>query len=504
MQNSSLYALFQSCFPPAEDAVFLEHERGLLKYADLDVRTGKIVHLLQNLGVSKGDRVMVMVDKSPEAIELYLACLRAGTVYVPLNTAYTADEISYYVKDAEPELFVCTPRSLQSSSSFSRDVPHVLTLDEAGKGSFTDLLDDATVSGDISYCAKDDLACILYTSGTTGRSKGAMLSHENLASNVRALHAWLHWQDNDVLLHALPIFHVHGLFVALHCALLGGSRVIYLNKFDLDLVKQSLPRSTVMTGVPTYYVRLLSDPEFNRELCSSIRLFSSASAPLSTEIFDELEKRTGHRILERYGMTESLVTTSNPCHGLRIAGTVGFPLPGIKARIMDDLGNELPAGEAGILEFTGPNVFQGYWRMPEKTEEEFSNDGYFISGDIATMDADGRISIVGRAKDLVVSGGYNVYPKEVELVIDAISGVKESAVIGIPHPELGEAVTAVIVKQAYDLTVDDILTVIRLKLARFKQPRQVIFLEDLPRNAMGKVRKTELRDKYNDIYTGQK
>jgi malonyl-CoA/methylmalonyl-CoA synthetase len=504
LQNCNLYALFQSCFPSNPDAIFLEHERGTLKYSELDPATGKMLNLLQQLGLKKGDRVIMQVDKSPEAVVHYLACLRAGAIFIPLNTAYTADEVAYFIEDAEPQLMVCAPASVESISRLALKfaVPHVLTLDAYGEGSLIDKLDGLSVSEDIEHCNIDDLACILYTSGTTGRAKGAMLSHGNLASNAKTLHTCWHWQEGDVLLHALPIFHVHGLFVALHCALLNASSVIFLSKFDLDTVKLKLPHATVMMGVPTFYVRLLSDPEFNRKLCENMRVFISGSAPLLTETFSFFEQRTGHRILERYGMTEALMITSNPYLEERVAGTVGFALPDIQARIGDNENNEVSRGEVGILEFTGPNVFKGYWRMPEKTAEEFTGDGYFISGDMATMDEHGRISIVGRTRDLVISGGYNVYPKEVELVIDEIEGVKESAIIGVTHPDFGEAVCAVVVKETEELTSADILAKLNNKLARFKQPKQVFFVEELPRNAMGKVQKKELRERYNDIYTG--
>jgi malonyl-CoA/methylmalonyl-CoA synthetase len=502
LKNSNFYALTQSGFPDDEEAVFLEHERGVLKYSELDSFTGSILSLFKQLGVNKADRTIVQVDKSPETIVLYLACLRAGVIYIPLNTAYTVDEVAYFIEDAEPSLIVCDPETEESISSLASrfGVSHVLTLDARGKGSFMESIQDIAVEQAIEQCAPDDLASILYTSGTTGRAKGAMLSHGNLASNALALNKSWQWQDDDVLLHALPVFHVHGLFISLHCALLKGTRVIYLNKFDLELIKQNLPRVTVMMGVPTYYVRLLANPEFDRDLCKNIRLFSSGSAPLLPETFDLFERRTGLRIIERYGMTETVVISSNPFDGERIAGTVGFALPGIDIRIGDEQGAELPGGETGMLQLTGPNVFQGYWRMPEKTAEEFTDDGYFITGDLACIDEDGRVSIVGRVKDLVISGGYNVYPKEVELVIDEIEGVNESAIIGLAHEDFGEAVTAIIVRDSEELSAEEIIAQLKGKIARFKQPRQIVFVGALPRNTMGKVQKNILRENYKELY----
>ena len=348
----------------------------------------------------------------------------------------------------------------------------------------------------------DDLAAILYTSGTTGRSKGAMLSHANLASNAQVLYETWQWQTDDVLLHALPIFHVHGLFVALHCALLGGSRVIFLPRFDVDQMIARLPEVTVMMGVPTFYTRLLERTDFDRELCAGMRLFISGSAPLLAETHRAFEARTGHRILERYGMTEAGMITSNPYVGDRIAGTVGFPLAGVQARVADGEGRELPRGEAGVLEISGPNVFRGYWKMPEKTAEEFRPDGWFITGDIAVMAEDGRVTIVGRAKDLIISGGFNVYPKEIELKLDELPGVKESAVIGVPHPDFGEGVTAVVVADgSHAVSERSIIAALKDGLARFKQPKRVFIVEELPRNTMGKVQKNVLRENYRDIFT---
>jgi len=503
MSNSNIYELFYSKFPSDPEAVFLEHEQGSLLYSQVENETGKLAGLLKQLGVKKGDRVIVQVDKSAEAVLLYLTCLRVAAIFIPLNTAYTAEEVKYFMGDANPHLIVCRPQDYETTVKNAKElnVPHVMTLDEQGCGSLADAKASAPINTNTEHCSVSDTACILYTSGTTGRPKGAMLSHDNLSSNAKVLQSYWHWEAGDVLLHALPIFHVHGLFVALHCALLNGSKVIFLSKFSLPAIKENLPRSTVMMGVPTFYVRLLEDPEFTTDMCNNMRLFIAGSAPLLAETFKAFENVSGHKILERYGMTEAGMITSNPYDGDRIPSTVGFPLPEVSARVADDKGNEIERGEVGILEIKGPNVFQGYWCMPEKTAEEFRDDGFFITGDMATMDQEGRISIVGRAKDLVISGGYNVYPKEVENAIDEIDGVKESAIIGVPHPDFGEGVTAIIIKESHsDITEENVMSYLKEKIARFKQPNKIFFLDELPRNTMGKVQKKALRDTYRDIY----
>ncbi|MEH6466322.1 MAG: malonyl-CoA synthase [Porticoccus sp.] len=503
MSNSNIYELFRSRFPSATKAIFLEHERGNLLYSQIERETGQLTGLLKQLGVKKGDRIIVQVEKSAEAVLLYLACLRAGAIFIPLNTAYTAQEVKYFMSDANPHLIVCRPQDQETITDCARElnVPHVMTLDDHGSGSLVDAMPTASYSTDVELCESDDIACILYTSGTTGRPKGAMLSHDNLSSNASILHSYWHWEEGDVLLHALPIFHVHGLFVALHCALLNGSKVIFLSKFSLPAIKKNLPHSTVMMGVPTFYVRLLEDPEFNKDMCKNMRLFIAGSAPLLSETFKEFENVSGHKILERYGMTEAGMITSNPYNGDRVPSTVGYALPGVSARVANDTGNEVARGEVGILEIKGPNVFQGYWCMPEKTAEEFREDGFFITGDMATMDSEGRISIVGRAKDLVISGGFNVYPKEVENAIDEMEGIKESAIIGVPHPDFGEGVTAVIVpEEAAGITEEQVIAFLKDKIARFKQPQKIFFVEELPRNTMGKVQKKALRDTYNNTY----
>ncbi len=506
MSNDNLYLRFAADrFSHAADRPFLmTPDREPLRYAELDAVTGRLQSRLLALGVEPGDRVMVQVDKSNEAVTLYLACLRAGAIYIPLNTAYTAAEVEYFMSDATPRVFVCRPSEQETLSAVSEriGVAHLLTLDTQGGGSLLDGLESMDPQPAVVSRKSDDLAAILYTSGTTGRSKGAMLSHGNLQSNAEVLHDYWQWQDaDDVLLHALPVFHVHGLFVALHCALLGTSPVHFLPRFNAEAVLARLPESSVMMGVPTFYTRLLDNPAFTKQVCHNMRLFISGSAPLLAETHREFEARTGHRILERYGMTETGMITSNPYDGERVAGTVGFALPDISVRIADDAGNELPRGETGVLEMTGPNVFKGYWQMPEKTAAEFRPDGWFITGDMAMMDESDRITIVGRAKDLIISGGFNVYPKEIEGEIDEIPGVKESAVIGLPHPDFGEGVAAVVVADgSRELTDADILTPLQDRLARFKQPKRVYMVPELPRNTMGKVQKAQLREAYKDSF----
>ena len=450
---------------------------------------------------------MVQVAKSPESVLVYLACLRVGAIYIPLNTAYTAAEVGYFMTDAKPQLFICQPSERESLSILSQEceVPHIRTLGSEGDGDLLDGVEYLTTEVEVVVRGDDDLAAILYTSGTTGRSKGAMLSHHNLASNAEVLHSYWHWHDRyDVLLHALPVFHVHGLFVALHCALLGRSSVHFLAKFDPDQIFDCLPECTVMMGVPTFYTRLLSDSRLTDEMCSNMRLFISGSAPLLAETHREFERRTGFRILERYGMTEAGMITSNPYEGDRLAGTVGFALPGVSVRIADNDGNELPRGETGVLELKGPNLFKGYWQMPEKTAAEFRQGGWFISGDNAIMDETGRISIVGRAKDLIISGGYNIYPKEIEAEIDSIPGVAESAVVGVPHQDFGEAVAAIVVTDgSRQLSEQQIIEPLQGRLARFKQPKRVFFVDELPRNTMGKVQKAQLRDTYKASFSSK-
>jgi malonyl-CoA/methylmalonyl-CoA synthetase len=502
--NDNLYQLFASRFPKDASRPFLETDNGAItSYSDLECETARYARFLTELGLAKGDRVAVKVEKSPQALLLYLACVRAGLIYLPLNTAYQEEEINYFLGNAEPKAIVCRPRdqTLVERLAGSSGTRHVFTLDENGEGTLARACARTPPEFETRFCGPDDVAAIVYTSGTTGRSKGAMLTHRNLASNALTLVDYWGFRETDVLLHALPIFHVHGLFVACHCVLLTGSRMVFLRKFDAGTVLQYLPKGTVMMGVPTYYARLLEDPRLSAEACRSMRLFISGSAPLLEETFQAFEQRTGHRILERYGMSETAMLTSNPLHGERIAGTVGFPLPGVSARIVDDNDMPLPADAVGHVQVKGPNVFRGYWRMPDKTKEEFTSDGFFRTGDMGRFAENGYLCIVGRSKDLVISGGYNVYPKEVELIIDRIAGVKESAVIGVPHKDFGEALIAVVVRDpaGLDVTENAVLQTVKASLANYKVPKKLVFVDELPRNAMGKVQKNVLRERFGAL-----
>jgi len=470
-------------------------------YGDLEQISARIAGVLVQQGVQPGDRVAVQVEKSPQALFLYLACLRAGAIYLPLNTGYTRAELEYFLSDAEPALVVSTPQQIQVFCEIAGTTP-VLTLDATGAGSVIDLAADQNPEFETVARADDDVAVILYTSGTTGRPKGAMITHDNLAANGLALQQAWQWRSDDVLLHALPIFHIHGLFVACHSVLLGGSSMLFVPKFDADVVTRMLPRATVLMGVPTFYTRLLAQPAFGKEACRGMRLFISGSAPLLAQTFSEFEQRTGYRILERYGMTETGMNTSNPVDGERIPGTVGLPLPGVSVRVVDDDDRVVAAGTVGGLQVKGANVFRGYWRMPEKTVEEFTADGWFRTGDLAVTDVNGYVSIVGRSKDMVITGGYNVYPKEIETLIDDTPGVLESAVIGLPHPDLGEAVTAIVVRSNGAAQIDEatLMTALRARLAGYKVPKRILFVDALPRNTMGKVQKNRMRDSYASLY----
>ena len=465
-------------------------------YAELLLQINRAAAELAAIGAGAGDRVLVQLPKSSENLALYLACLKLGLVYVPLNTGYTAAELDYFVSDAEPVLYVGEQHrsDVVSATLQPRDAERLLVFSN-GASTSDDLAIPLT-----AVRATDDLAAILYTSGTTGRSKGAMLSHGNLASNAHALSEEWGWQASDVLLNPLPIFHVHGLFIASHCALLNATPMIFLEKFDASEVMARLPDATVMMGVPTFYTRLLDRSELTPDRVAHMRVFICGSAPLTEQTFEEWEQRTGHRILERYGMSETIINTSNPLQGERVAGTVGFALLGQQVRVADETGVPVPTGEVGMIEVAGPNVFQGYWRMPEKTAEEIRGDGFFITGDLGVQAADGRLSIVGRSKDLVISGGYNVYPKEVEAALDDMAQVSESAVIGVPHPDFGEAVVAVIVPVAGEVTQVQVDAALGHQLARFKQPKRVMNVTELPRNTMGKVQKNLLREQYADLF----
>ncbi len=472
-------------------------------YEDLILGSGRFANALVDRGVKPGDRVAVQVEKSVEAVILYLACLRAGAVYLPLNTAYTLAELEYFIGDAEPALVVCDPKMREGLAPVAERAGAALeTLDRDGKGSIVDLAEGDSRAFPTAIVGEDDLAAILYTSGTTGRSKGAMLTHGNLVSNALTLKDYWRFTSEDVLLHALPIYHTHGLFVASNVTFISDASMIFCPRFDPDEIMRLMPRATAMMGVPTFYTRLLRHPGLTQEATAHMRLFVSGSAPLLAETHREWRDKTGHAILERYGMTETGMNTSNPYEGDRIAGTVGFPLPEVEIRVVDpDSGQELAAGEVGMIEVRGPNVFKGYWRMPEKTAAEIKPDGFFITGDLGKIDEAGYVHIVGRGKDLIITGGFNVYPKEVETEIDLLPGVIESAVIGVPHPDFGEGVTAVVVKDK-DAAIDEaaVHAALEGRLAKFKLPKRVIFVDDLPRNTMGKVQKNVLRQENAGLY----
>ncbi len=499
-RDVNLYTLLASGFPEDAFGCCIETEDAArYSWYDVERASAMLANLLVRLGLRAGDRIAVQVEKSPEALLLYLATLRAGFVFLPLNTAYRAAEVDYFVGDAEPAVVVCPPADLGwvQPIAHRHGVRHVFTLGAGRNGTLLDAAAPESPAFETRAVRGDDLACIVYTSGTTGRSKGAMLSHANLASNALVLHRYWRWRRGDVLLHALPIFHVHGLFVACHGALLSGSPMLWLAKFDVDAVIERLARATVFMGVPTMYVRLLDDERFDARVTHSMRLFVSGSAPLLAETFRRFEQRTGRRILERYGMSETVMLTSNPYDGERVAGTVGLPLPGVEVRVVDEQGVSCTTGEVGAIQVRGPNVFSGYWRMPEKTREEFTGDGFFRTGDMGSRDANGYLSIVGRSKDLIITGGYNVYPKEIESYLDEIEGVLESAVIGVAHRDFGEAVVAVVVPVA-GVRLDERALVAALKgrIASFKVPRRVHIVDELPRNTMGKVQKNALRERF--------
>ncbi|HEX4233081.1 MAG TPA: malonyl-CoA synthase [Caldimonas sp.] len=511
--NANLFVALRDGFPAELDAVAIETVESALAYTwrDLERATAMLANMLESLDLPPSSRIAVQSEKSVESLLFYLAVLRAGHVYLPLNTAYKSDEIAYFLSDAEPAVFVCAPKDFvwASKRAFASGTRYVFTLGDDRSGS---LLERATHFGDIHEPAQqksDDLAAILYTSGTTGRSKGAMLTHGNLRSNALTLNTYWRWrtpqEGGDVLIHALPIFHVHGLFVASHGALLAGARMLWLGRFDPAKVCALLPRATVFMGVPTLYVRLLAEPGLTREACRNMRVFISGSAPLLIDTFDAFRERTGHTILERYGMSETVMLTSNPydaADGERRGGTVGFPLPGVGLRSVGDDGEVVPTATVGAIEVRGPNVFAGYWRMPEKTREEFSADGWFRTGDVGMVDALGYVTIVGRSKDLIISGGYNVYPAEIEQVLNELPGVAESAVIGVPHPDLGEAVVAVVVGRRAAPAVDpaECTRTLKAKIANFKVPKAIFVVAELPRNAMGKVQKNLLREQHAALF----
>jgi len=507
-RNANLFAALRAAFPPDLDMVAVETDNDLFySWRDLDRASAMLANLLVSLDLPAGARIAAQVDKSVEAMLLYLATLRAGFVFLPLNTAYQSAEMAYFIGDAEPAVVVCTGHNFGwvSKLAFNAGTQYVFTLNDDRTGS---LLARAAYCSDQhqeALKAADDVAAIVYTSGTTGRSKGALLTHGNLLNNAQVLKSYWGWRSaeegGDVLIHALPIFHVHGLFVAIHGALLSGSKMIWLARFDPKRVLEKMPEATVFMGVPTLYVRLLSEPGLTRDVVRHMRLFISGSAPLLIETFKEWQRRAGNTILERYGMSETIMLTSNPYlaeQGERRGGTVGFPLPGVQVRVQDDGGGSVPVGEIGGIQVKGPNVFKGYWRMPEKTAQEFTADGFFKTGDVGKIDELGYVTIVGRSKDLIISGGYNVYPAEVEGYINEFAGVAESAVIGIPHPDFGEVGVAVVVaRPGAALKPSQIIASLKAMLANFKVPKQCFVVDALPRNAMGKVQKNVLRTQYS-------
>jgi malonyl-CoA/methylmalonyl-CoA synthetase len=498
MSSGNIYERFARVFEANAERTAIRSADGAtrLSFGDLARGAARYANALAALGVEPGDRVTVQVEKSIANVLLYLGVMKLGAVYQPLNTAYTAAEVAYFVEDAEPKAIVCDPaRQAEMRALADRHkVFAVVNLDGAGEGSLAAMAATMDERHETAERQADDLAGLLYTSGTTGRSKGAMISHGNLASNAETLVDLWRITRHDTLLHALPIFHVHGLYVALNTAFLAASEMIWFGKFDARAMIAAMPGATMMMGVPTFYTRLLSEPGFTREAARGMRLFISGSAPLLAETHTEFSARTGHAILERYGMTETGMITSNPYDGARMAGTVGFPLPGVSVRIR--------GGQPGVLEVKGPNVFKGYWRMPDKTREEFTEDGYFITGDVGAIDGEGRVTIVGRAKDLIISGGFNVYPKEIEEALDALPGVGESAVIGVPHPDFGEGVVAVVTAKGPLAPEAEIIAALAKGLAKFKVPKRVFEVPELPRNTMGKVQKAELRARYATLFSG--
>ena len=498
MQNP----LYDTMFAPhtGKATPFLHLPDGeVITHAAFIGRAAQLAHALVAFGVQTGDRVAVQVEKCPDMLALYAACAQLGAIFLPLNTAYTAAELAYFVGDSGARLLVGDPARAQELAEVAAACDAGFATLDANGGTLAERADAQAVTFETVARSEDDLAAFLYTSGTTGRSKGAMLSQKNLISNAATLTELWQFTDADVLLHALPIFHTHGLFVATNVMLMAGGAMVFMPKLDVDQLITWMPRTTAMMGVPTFYTRLLDDVRFDREMAAGMRLFISGSAPLLADTHIAFEARTGHRILERYGMTETNMNTSNPYGGDRRAGTVGLPLPDVELRVADASGTELPRGETGVVEVRGPNLFQGYWNMPEKTAEDMRADGFFITGDLGVQDAEGYVTIVGRGKDLIISGGYNIYPKELELLLDAQDGVLESAVIGVPHADLGEVPLAVLVPQpGAEINLEAVKTAVGAALARFKQPREYRVLEALPRNTMGKVQKVALRAEFGE------
>ena len=498
--KGNLYTSYKEGFKNNLEGQFLYDDKGLnVTYRELDSETAKLANGLKELGLSEGDRVTVQVDKCIEMVYLYLACVRSNIIFHPLNPAYKETELSYFLDDAKPSLFISNEETISSISDLSLEhsIDHLFVLNNDGSGNFSDISTSEDNYITVA-CSDDDIAALLYSSGTTGKPKGIMLSHGNISSNAESLVKAWDFQESDCLLHALPIYHVHGLFVALGCVFMTGSKLKWLESFDADVVLKSIPECTVMMGVPTYYTRLLKRDLLDSKLTEGIRLFISGSAPLLEETFNEFNQRTNHQILERYGMTETNMNTSNPLKGNRKPGTVGLPLEDVQVRVVDEENNLLSQGEIGNLQIKGPNVFKGYWEMPEKTKEDFSKDGFFNTGDKGLIDEGGYVSIIGRSKDMIISGGLNVYPKEIESLIDKIEGVLESAVIGLSDEDLGEKVVAVIVSEE-SKTLDEkkVISEIKDQLAGFKAPKEVKFIDQLPRNAMGKVQKNILRETFS-------
>jgi malonyl-CoA/methylmalonyl-CoA synthetase len=514
--NQNMFAAIAAAFPYDRSRIAIElakpDDGGIYReitWMEIDERSAQLANLLSSLSLPDGARIAAQTEKSVEALLLYLAVLRAGYVYLPLNTAYQSSEIEYFIGNAEPSVFVCSSKNFAWTEPIAKraNVAHVFTLDDHGNGTLMNAAANQSKAHAIVARDANDLAAILYTSGTTGRSKGAMLSHGNLLSNAKTLVSYWGFTNRDVLIHALPIFHVHGLFVASHCFLLSGAKIIWFSKFDQNAVIAQLPRATVFMGVPTLYVRLLSENTFTRETCANMRLFVAGSAPLLIETFNAFRERTGHTILERYGMSETNMLCSNPylmIDGARRGGTVGFPLPGVGVRVSNESAGRCAVDEIGGIEVSGSNVFSSYWRMPEKTKEEFTSDGWFKTGDVGKIDSRGYVTIVGRSKDLIISGGYNVYPAEIEGYVNDMTGVSESAVVGVPHPDFGEAVVAVVVaKPGATINNEAIIASLKSQIANFKVPKRVFVVNDLPRNAMGKVQKNMLREQHKELFAKQ-
>lgn len=494
MNNHNLYALLSKNFNPEKPCLVSSSGETLLSYGDIDQKSAQCANRLTHLGLVKGDRVLVQIEKSHQAIVLYLACLRVGLIFLPLNSAYTRRELAYFVENAEPSLVVCDPSQEALFSELSQSP--IYLLDSEGNGSASDYQSFSS-SFDNEICQPDDVAAIIYTSGTTGQPKGAMISHGNLSANVLALDKAWGWKTDDVMLHVLPVFHIHGLFIASHLPMLHSSPIIFLPKFDAKEVLNQFPMVTAFMGVPTHYVRLLEEDNFNDSQCQNIRVFTSGSAPMLVQVHQQIKKRCQRDVVERYGMTEAGIIASNPIHGGVSIGTVGKPMAGVSVRVVDEKGKPCETNTIGAIQVKGDNVFQGYWHLPEKSAQEFTDDGYFITGDLGSIDNNGNLVISGRGKDLIISGGLNVYPKEIELVIDQMPGVLESAVIGLPHHDFGEAVTAIVVKNhSQDISEQDLIQDLKTKLANFKVPKSIKFVAGLPRNTMGKVQKNLLREQF--------